>query len=202
MLKKGFYFIFMFCMISVVALAQPGDDKPIVEGDDGAKEAALRAQYLTDFHNYNAQLNSKLGTKNMYHHHIDVNRTSASIPQVGQVTQAIDCYFVLKDNAFVIKKILVLTRNGAVSSTKEFVYDYNNTGSLSYYSYNSNIADENSNRIGVYFDRQQLIYYGEDGLVQPQNSYDDEVFKTGIEILNLSADYELMLNTIIRVHPR
>lgn len=189
-------------MMSVAALAQPGDDAPIVEGDDGAKEAAVRAKYLTDFHNYNAQLNTVIGTKDIFHHHIDVNRSSASIPKVGQVTQAIDCYFALRDGAYVIKKILVLTRSGAVSSTKEFVYDYNGTGSLSYYSYNANIADDKSERIGVYFDKQQLIYYGEDGLVLPKNSYDDDIFKTGIDILNMSADYELMLSTIIRVQPK
>ena len=93
MLKKGLYFIFLFCLMAVVAIAQPDGETP-VEGDDGAKEAAERAVYLTDFHNYNAGLNNNLGTKNMFHHHIDVNRSGASIPKIGTVQQSIDCYFV------------------------------------------------------------------------------------------------------------
>ncbi len=202
MLKKGFYFMFLFCMMAVVAIAQPEGETPIVEGDDGAKEAAERAKYLTDFHSYNTQLNNNMGTKNMFHHHIDVNRTGASIPKVGQVTQSIDCYFVNKDGEYVIKKILVLTKNGSVSSTKEFVFDYRGNGNLSYYSYNSDINTPDSQRIGVYFDNKQLAYYAEDGLVQPKNSYGDEIFKKGIEVLNNAADYELMLNTIIRVQPK
>ena len=202
MLKKGLYFIFLFCMIAVVAIAQPEGETPIVEGDDGAAEAAERAKYLMDFHNYNTQLNNNMGTKNMFHHHIDVNRSRASIPNVGQITQSIDCYFVNKKGEYVIKKILILTKDGAVSSTKEFVFDYRNDGELSYYSYNSNINQENSERMGVYFDNKQLMYYSEDGLVQPKNGYGDEVFKKGIEVLNNSADYELMLSTIIRVQPK
>jgi len=63
MLKKGFYFMFLFCMMAVVAIAQPEGETPIVEGDDGAKEAAERAKYLTDFHSYNTQLNNNMGTK-------------------------------------------------------------------------------------------------------------------------------------------
>lgn len=195
--------MFLFCTFAVVAIAQPEGDAPVVEGDDGAKEAAERAAYLMDFHNYNTELNNNLGTKNMFHHHIDVNRSRASIPKVGQVTQSIDCYFVVnKRGEYIIKKILIMTKDGAVSSTKEFVYDYKDSGELSYYSFNSDISKEDSERIGVYFDAKQLAYYSEDGLVQPKNNYGDEIFKKGIEVLNSSADYELMLNTIIRIQPK
>lgn len=194
--------MFLFCMMAVIAIAQPEGESPVVEGDDGAKEAAERAKYLTAFHGYNTQLNNNMGTKNMFHHHVDVNRTGASIPKVGQVKQSIDCYFVNKKGEYVIKKILVMTTDGAVSSTKEFVFDYRNDGELSYYSYNSDINNPESERTSVYFDNQQLIYYAEDGLVQPKNSYGDDIFKKGIEVLNNSADYQLMVNTIIRVQPK
>lgn len=201
MLNKGIYFIFLFCLFGMTAIAQPEGEMP-VEGDDGAKEAQERAKYLMDFHNYNNEINSDLSSKKMFYHHIDVNRNNASIPNAGVITQAIDCYFIERDGEFVIKKILVLTNEGAVSSTKEFVFDYRKNGELSYYAFNSNINKAGSETMSVYFDNQQLMYYAEDGLVQPKNSYGDEVFKKGIEVLNLSADYELMLNTLIRVQPK
>ena len=193
--------MFLFCTMAVLAIAQPEGDLP-VEGDDGAKEAEERAKYLTDFHNYNSELNSELKSKKMFHHHIDVNENNASIPKAGSMTQDIDCYFVEKDGEFVVKKILVLTKKGSVSETKEFVFDYRGNGELAYYSYNENINKKDAEKISVYFDNKQLMYYAENGLVQPKNNYGDEVFKKGIEVLNLSADYELMLNTIIRVQPK
>lgn len=202
MLKRGLYLMILFSFVAVAAIAQPEGDAPVVEGDDGAKEAAERAVYLNNFHNYNAEVNSKLHTKNIFHHHIDINKTGASIPQVGQVKQAIDCFFVLKGDQFVIKKILVLTTNGTTNSTKEFVFDEKGDGELSYYSYNSDISNEKSEKNSFYFAEQQLVYYAEDGLVQPKNSYGDEIFKKGINALNMSADYSLMLNTLIRVQPK
>ena len=201
MLKKGLYFMFLFSLMAVMATAQKAE-APIVEGDDGAKEAAERAAYLTDFHNYNGQLNSELHTKSMFHHHIDINKTGASIPKVGQVKQSIDCYFVSKGGQYVIKKIIILTNDGTTNSTKEFVFDHKGDGELSYYSSNSDISNPESEKNSFYFNAKQLTYYAEDGLVQPKNSYGDEVFKKGIGVLNESADYTLMLNTLIRVQPK
>jgi hypothetical protein len=198
MLKKGLYMMLLFTFFVAVAIAQPGGDLP-VEGDDGAKEAAERATYLTNFHNYNAALNSDLGTKKIFHHHIDINRTMATIPEVGVVTESIDCYFVYKNGEFVVKKILVLMNSGKVSSTKEFTFDAKEDGELSYYSYNGDSNNPKSEKKSFYFQSKQLIYYADDGIVQPKNGYDDNVFKQGIDVLNMAEDFRLMLNTLIRV---
>lgn len=202
MLKRGLYLMILFSFVAVAAIAQPEGDAPVVEGDDGAKEAAERAVYLTSFHNYNSDLNSQLHTKNIYHHHVDINKTGASIPGVGQVKQSIDCFFALKNGEFVIKKILILTTDGSTNSTKEFVFDEKGNGELSYYSYNSDISSEKSEKNSLYYEGKQLMYYAEDGLVQPKNSYGEDIFKKGIDVLNESADYALMLNTLIRVQPK
>ncbi|MFT5833375.1 MAG: hypothetical protein ACI97N_001002 [Cognaticolwellia sp.] len=201
MLKKGFYLIFLLTLSTVVAIAQPEGDLP-VEGDDGAKEAAERAAYLINFHNYNAALNSDLGTKKIFHHHIDINRTGASIPEVGMVTESIDCYFVYKEDEFVVKKFLVLKNNGRLSSTKEFTFDAKEDGELSYYSYNQDLNDPESEKKGFYFQSKQLIYYSENGIVQPKNGYGDDIFKQGIDVLNMAEDFRLMLNTLIRIQAK
>jgi hypothetical protein len=198
MLKKGLYLMLLFTFSAAIAIAQPEGDLP-VEGDDGAKEAAERATYLINFHNYNAALNSDLGTKKIFHHHIDINRTQANIPGVGVVTESIDCYFVYRNEGFVVKKVLVLMNNGQISSTKEFTFDAKEDGELSYYSYNGDLNNPKSEKKGLYFQSKQLIFYSEDGIVQPKNSYGDDIFKQGIDALNMAEDFRLMLNTLIRV---
>jgi hypothetical protein len=198
MLKKGLYLMLLFTFSFSIAIAQPAGDLP-VEGDDGAKEAAERATYLMNFHNYNAALNSDLGTKKIFHHHIDINRTSANIPEVGVITESIDCYFVYRNGEFVVKKILVLMNSGRVSSTKEFAFDAKEDGELSYYSYNGDLNNPKSEKKGLYFQSKQLIFYSEDGIVQPKNNYGDDIFKQGIDALNMAEDFRLMLSTLIRI---
>ncbi len=202
MLKRSSYLVFLLSFFAMTAIAQPGGEAPIVEGDDGAKEAADRAKYLIDFHNYNAELNNQLGTKNMFRHHMDINMTNASIPKIGVVTQSVDFYFALKNGEYVIKKVLVLTKAGTVSSSKEFVFDHRGDSELSYYSYNSDINKSDGERNSFYYDGKQLAYYAEDGLVQPKNGYGDDIFKKGIEVLNAAEDYRLVLNTILRIQPK
>ncbi len=59
MLRRTLFFSFVCCIFAVVAVAQPTGDV-VVEGDDGAKEAAERAQYVSNFHAYNANLNTEI----------------------------------------------------------------------------------------------------------------------------------------------
>jgi hypothetical protein len=192
-----------FALLSLAAIAQPNTEQPIVDGDDGAKEAAARAEYVTKFHAYNATLNTEIATKKLLHHHIETNRTAAVMPNIGKITQSIDCYFTLdKDGNLTPKKVLILTNDGTINATKEFVFDYLKDGQLSYYNYNANIANPEAEKISFYYGNKQLEYFAKDGLVQPKKEYDDAVFKNGIDILNVAEDYRLMLNTILRVQQK
>jgi hypothetical protein len=198
MFNKNFIFSFLFSAFALAAIAQPVTDA-IVEGDDGSKEAAERAQYLSNFHAYNSNLNTSIGLRKLYHHHIDINSTSKSIPGVGKVSQSIDCYFENRGDDFIIKKIIILTEKGKVSATTEYVFDYKKDDELAYYSHNDNVNDPKSPSNSFYFGAKQLVYFSENGLVQPKSKYNDDVFKAGIDVLNSAEDYRLMVSTLIRI---
>lgn len=198
MSNKNLFFSFLFSFFTLAVIAQPTTDA-IVEGDDGAKEAAERAQYLSNFHAYNANLNTSIGLGKLYHHHVDINRTSKAIPRVGTVSQSIDCYFETRGDEFIIKKIIILKESGKASATTEYVFDYKGDDELSYYSHNDNINDPKSSSNSFYFGAKQLLYFSENGLVQPKTSYNDDVFKAGIDVLNNAEDYRLMVSTLIRI---
>jgi hypothetical protein len=106
---------------------------------------------------------------------------------------------VYRNGEFVVKKILVLMNSGRVSSTKEFAFDAKEDGELSYYSYNGDLNNPKSEKKGLYFQSKQLIFYSEDGIVQPKNNYGDDIFKQGIDALNMAEDFRLMLSTLIRI---
>jgi hypothetical protein len=199
MSNKNLFFSLLFSFFAFAAIAQPTTDN-LVEGDDGVKEAAERAKYLSDFHAYNANLNTSIGLNKLFHHHVDINRTSKNIAGVGKVSQGIDCYFEARGGEFIIKKIIILTQKGAVSATTEYVFDYNKDDELAYYAYNSNINNlEEAQRTSYYFGAKQLLYFADDGLVQPKTSYNDEIFKAGIDVLNAAEDFRLMVSTLIRI---
>jgi hypothetical protein len=201
MLRRTLFFSFVCCIFAVVAVAQPTGDV-VVEGDDGAKEAAERAQYVSNFHAYNANLNTEIALKKLYHNHIDINRTAAAMPVIGNATQSIDWYYTYEKGQIVPKKALVLTVNGKVSSYQEFVFDFQGDGELSYYSYNSDLNNDKSEKKAGYFEKKQLMYYSVDGLVLPKREYDDKVFQTGIDMLNLSEDFKLIFMTLGRLHSK
>jgi len=196
---KNLFLSFLFSFFALAAIAQPTGEGT-VEGDDGVKEAAERAQYLSDFHAYNANLNTSIGLRKLFHHHVEINKNSQDIPGLGKVKQIIDCFFEKRGDEFVVKKIIIRKEEGSVISSTEYVFDYSKDNELSYYNFNSNVNNaDDSERTSYYFGSKQLLYFANDGLVQPKSSYNDDVFKAGIDVLNTAEDYRLMVTTLVRV---
>lgn len=172
--------------------------KPV--GDTGEEEAARRAKFLTKLHNDNAQINTNIALKKLYHHHIDVNETLKDLGDAGKITQNIDFYFELKGPNFVLKKVLILTNRGSQQSYEDLLFD--NTGEVLYYAFNEDINNPESKKRGYYFTTKTLLYYSEDGLVLAKDEYGTEIFQKGVEVLNKAEDYKLLMQTLTRVHPK
>ena len=194
--------LFIFA-VSAISFGQkpPADNGDFSEpvGDTGEKEAAKRAEFLIKLHNYNAQVNTDVALKKLYHHHIDVNETLKDLGG-GKVTQNIDFYFERKVNGFMLKKVLILTNLGSTQSYEDILFD--NTGEVSYYSLNADINNKKSKKTGYYFTTKTLLYYSEDGLVLAKNEYGTDIFQNGVDVLNKAEDYKLLMQTLTRVHPK
>ncbi len=198
MLNKGILLSALLCLVFCAAIAQPETElKPI--GDTGEAEAAARAEYLTNLHNYNAEVNKQMALNQLYHHHIDINRTNKTLGTTV-TTQGIDVFFDLRGEEVAIKKIMVLSTTSGQTSSYEYLFDA--AGELNYYSYRENIMNPKSTSKAYYFTNKQMVYYSENGLVKPKADYGAELFNQGVEIINESLEYKGMLLALARVHPK